>query len=221
MAVIFDIDDTLVHSGEIEATCFPRAVEAVLGPVRMRPHWGDYAYVTDRGILQGICADNDLPFNCEAEVRAKFHTLLAKELARTPEKCRAMAGAADMVAHLRRQDDLCIGLATGGWAPTAHLKLGTAGVSVGHVAFASADDAMILTEIMRTCFARIGAPIDHVVYVGDGAWDADACAALGWSFVAIGPALRAAGHRWVADYRGSAFLQHLSDIRAQAADGRW
>lgn len=38
--------------------------------------------------------------------------------------------------------------------------------------------------------AEIEGPIGAITYYGDGIWDREACAVLGWQFRSVGPALQ-------------------------------
>jgi GNAT superfamily N-acetyltransferase len=42
---------------------------------------------------------------------------------------------------------------------------------------------------MEIALSRLGSAFESVTYYGDGPWDRDACATLGWRFVPVGPAL--------------------------------
>ena len=52
IAVIFDIDGTLVESAGFEDDLYVAAVRDVLGDVCIRKTWNTYRHVTDTGILK-------------------------------------------------------------------------------------------------------------------------------------------------------------------------
>ena len=52
IAVIFDIDGTLVESSGFEDDLYVAAVRDVLGDVCIRKAWNTYRHVTDTGILK-------------------------------------------------------------------------------------------------------------------------------------------------------------------------
>jgi phosphoglycolate phosphatase-like HAD superfamily hydrolase len=77
-----------------------------------------------------------------------------------------------------------------GLEPTARLKLATAGVELGDVAFASAHDAPSKMEIMSIALTRAleAAQVSSfasLTYVGDSAVDAQSAQSLGFCFIGI------------------------------------
>ena len=58
IAVIFDIDGTLVESSGFEDDLYVAAVRDVLGDVCIRKSWSTYRHVTDTGILRQIMEEN-------------------------------------------------------------------------------------------------------------------------------------------------------------------
>ena len=58
IAVIFDIDGTLVESSRFEDDLYVAAVRDVLGDVCIRERWSTYRHVTDTGILRQIMEEN-------------------------------------------------------------------------------------------------------------------------------------------------------------------
>ena len=69
------------------------------------------------------------------------------------------------------------------------LKLETAGFEIDGVPIATSDDHVDRAEIMSLALSRLGSTFDSVTYYGDGVWDREASAALGWQFVPVGPTL--------------------------------
>ena len=94
-----------------------------------------------------------------------------------------------MLQSLNESDAHAVAIATGGWFESAVLKLDSAGLHRPGIPVATADDSWDRTEIMRIALARLGTGFESVTYYGDGPWDRAACEALGWRFVAVGPAL--------------------------------
>ena len=64
-----------------------------------------------------------------------------------------------------------MGVATGGWEPTARLKLAHVGIDAGRLGFASSSDARARTDIMRLAAQRAmqGRAFERATYFGDGA----------------------------------------------------
>jgi phosphoglycolate phosphatase-like HAD superfamily hydrolase len=109
-------------------------------------------------------------------------------LRRDSAAVREIAGAKRLVERLLVLPNVRVAIATGGWEPTARLKLQHVGIDVSGVGFASSSDAGARTDIMRLAAQRAlrGALPKRATYFGDGAWDRRASAELGYDFVAVG-----------------------------------
>jgi phosphoglycolate phosphatase-like HAD superfamily hydrolase len=212
MNLIFDIDGTLVQSYGFDTICYAQALQDVLGKVRLRPDWGDYADVTDRGIFQGICADNGLGALDETPLKTRFTALVADHLARDPSACLATPGAPALMADLTARPGINIGIATGGWGATARAKLTHAGVPFDPTCVFSTDHATARTEIMLACHRAIAQPNTPTIYIGDGTWDMAATADLGWNFIGIGPRLMGQCDYWLPDFTGTGFTELVHKI---------
>jgi phosphoglycolate phosphatase-like HAD superfamily hydrolase len=73
---------------------------------------------------------------------------------------------------------------------SARFKLASAGLPVGGIPWASADDASDRVEILRTAIQRAGrrysqVAFEKVVSIGDGVWDVRAAKALGIVFLGL------------------------------------
>ncbi len=189
-AIVFDIDGTLIQSASVDDALYKDAVRSVLGPVRFRPSQSDYEFVTDSGILRQILTDNSIPATaCRvSEIKSRFVGALTEHIAsRGP--FAEVPGARRFMASLRSSRDSAVAIATGGWREPAVLKLESAGFDCDGLTIATSDDSHERTAIMQTAVAKLGNGFRSVTYYGDGPWDRDACAILGWRFVAVGPAL--------------------------------
>lgn len=189
-AVIFDIDGTLLHSAAVDDALYREAVRRVLGQVQLRPSLHAYDSVTDAGILAQIFADNRIPAEQEPlqEVKSHFVDLLRGHVDEHGPFVE-IPGARDLLNSLRASTEHAVGIATGGWRESAVLKLKSAGLEFTDVPLATANDHHERTGIMELALTRLGNHFDSVTYYGDGPWDRDACRALGWEFVAVGPEL--------------------------------
>jgi phosphoglycolate phosphatase-like HAD superfamily hydrolase len=191
--VMFDIDGTLTESKAIDADCFVQAISEVLQLPAIDRDWSRYRHVTDSGIATEIIETNfgRPPLADELErIAQHFVALLSEKLAASPELCRPIGGAAEMLAGLSARNDVAVALATGGWSQSARLKLGFAGLNIDGAAFASADDSIERAQIMLIAKRRAIelhqiSDFDSFVYVGDGFWDFQASRALSISFIGI------------------------------------
>jgi GNAT superfamily N-acetyltransferase/phosphoglycolate phosphatase-like HAD superfamily hydrolase len=202
-ATIFDIDGTLLQSASVDDALYRDAVNTVLGSVRFRSSLHAYDYVTDTGILSQILEDNDIPAAAQVieDVRSHFVGLLQKHID-THGPFVEIPGASRMLRGLSESPLHAVAIATGGWRESAELKLQSAGIDYSNIPLATANDHHERTGIMQIALSQLGAGLKSVTYYGDGPWDQDACATLGWRFVSVGPELRGidsyVGHRPVA-----------------------
>lgn len=188
-AAIFDIDGTLIDSCEVDNAMYVEAIRHILGAsVRIRDAWELYDHVSDTGILADICGDNAMGYDdaLSDAIRDVFlHRLSAHMSVHGPY--REMPGALDYLHTLRQRPDVRIAYATGGWRASARLKLSSAGFPVQDIPLASANDHRDRRQIMRHALAQLEGPFESITYFGDGVWDRQATADLGWRFVAVGP----------------------------------
>ncbi len=189
-AVIFDIDGTLLHSAAVDDALYRKAVQTVLGDVRLRPALHDYPYVTDTGILRQILRDNALGTGRRPleEIRSVFVGFLEDHVDEHGPFAE-IPGARDFLDSLRASPSHAVAMATGGWRQSAEFKLSSAGFDVADIPLATADDHHERTAIMQIALDSLGAHFDSVTYYGDGPWDREACEQLGWRFVAVGAEL--------------------------------
>jgi phosphoglycolate phosphatase-like HAD superfamily hydrolase len=194
---VFDIDGTLTDTNAVDEECFLRAVADVLGLDAAGLRWSEAPHVTDSDLLRWLCQRYcDRPLR-EGEAEAtisRFLELLQRELRSAPERFRPMPGAPAVLEHLR-EFGWEVALATGGWEPSARLKLAAAGLAAEDLVLASASDAPTRPEILELAVRKTselrGEAFSRIVAIGDAAWDLDAAAALGWPFVGIASGERA------------------------------
>ncbi len=187
-AVLFDIDGTLLHSAAVDDALYRQAVYQVLGDVRLRPSLHHYEAITDTGVLGQILRDNDIPGDPVDDVRSVFVQLLERHVSAHGPFVE-IAGASNFLRRLESSLDHAVAFATGGWRESAMLKLDSAGLAWNGFPLASSNDHHERTSIMEIALSQLGRGFETVTYYGDGPWDRDACLALGWDFVAVGPEL--------------------------------
>lgn len=187
-AVIFDIDDTLLHSMADDDRLYRQAIRDIVGEVRFRDSLADYDHVSDTGILRQVLADNQLDDDVFDVIRERFLVSIEAHVAANGP-FREIAGARAVLERLRRSQQHEVALATGCWRRSAELKLRTAGFSFEDLPLATADDAMERVMIMQHALRSLPGTHESITYYGDGVWDQRACRELGWHFRAVGPAL--------------------------------
>jgi phosphoglycolate phosphatase-like HAD superfamily hydrolase len=210
--VVFDIDGTLLQTATIDEECYAEAIRQEWGFEGISTDWGAYEHSTDNAIAAEIfrARRGREPSDAElAGLRARFVDLLRRRAAVEPEQFRQTEGAAALLAYLPTVG-WPVAIATGGWTPSARLKLERAGIDHHAVPAAFACDARPRAEIIRLAVRRAaerpgGAARPSVGYVGDGTWDLRAARELGAGFVGVGTGdrgalLKAHGAAVVADF---------------------
>ncbi len=184
---VFDIDGTLTDTNAVDHECYVSAVLDVAG-LRVGDEWGGVDDVTDSNILRALWVrerSGPLPPSVERDVIARFVELLEREADERPDRFRPIGGATDVFARVTE-----LGwrpaMATGGWRPSARLKLARAGIPFESVPLASASEHALRADIIRHA---LGAPVGEspeAVYFGDRPWDLRAAHALGMPFIGVG-----------------------------------
>ena len=199
IAVIFDIDGTLVESFQFDGSIYVSAVKDVLGEVIMKDDWKHYENITDTGILRQIMDENKI---CEegqiGKVRKKFGELVRRYLENS--ECHPKKGAIGLIGNLLSDPRYKVGFATGGWRHTAEMKLQQAGFDLKNTVLFSSDDSDERVGIMKKCLLALGSCFNHVVYIGDAEWDIQAAETLGWHFIGVGARLEGKCEFWVEDF---------------------
>lgn len=200
IAVVFDVDGTLVKSEHLDAKYFVQALKDVAGDIYISDDWSCYKKVTDVGIMTEILEQNGYRDfgNVISKIRERFGKLLADFFASGGD-CIPVDGAQTFLAQLR-EAGFARGIATGGWGHTAVLKLDRAKVDIRGMPMSTSDHGTERTEIMLHCKAQLGCENSTMIYIGDGAWDRDASAELGWNFIGIGKKMKGKCEYWFQDF---------------------
>jgi len=189
-AVIFDIDGTLLESAAVDDALYREAVRQVLGDVQLRPSIHAYDYVTDAGIFAQILQDNAIEAEKDAQREIKEHFVNAlRSHVEHNGPFVEIPGASNLLRALRESAAHAVAIATGGWRESAEFKLQSAGLDYSNFPLATANDHHERTAIMEIALSRLGQQFDSITYYGDGPWDREACAALDWRFIPVGPEL--------------------------------
>ena len=128
--VVFDIDGTLTDTNDVDDECFRRAVADIFALAYASVDWSNAPHITDSALARWLCQTNCRRDASDAELAgltSHFVDLLRQELARAPASFSAIPGARGLFAELRAAG-WSVALATGGWLPSATLKLRAAGL---------------------------------------------------------------------------------------------
>ncbi|MCF6443017.1 HAD hydrolase-like protein [Pseudoalteromonas luteoviolacea] len=184
--VMFDIDDTLVQSYDLDSECFIQAVKEVTG-LDIDTNWSRYEHVTDSGILNQFFKEKNIE-NTElifAQIKRVFLSKIQTRITNNP--ILEIPGSRKFISSLKEMDNVVISLATGGWYESAILKLESAGIDISNIFIASANDHYSRIEIMKIAEKRaVKEESLSFTYFGDGCWDLKACKELGVNFVLVG-----------------------------------
>jgi phosphoglycolate phosphatase-like HAD superfamily hydrolase len=191
--IVFDIDGTLTDTMEEDTAAFLRSFDEVFGFKNVNSEWSCYRNPTDAGIFREVFESRAGRAPSAGEAR-KFVDHFV-ELLRSGAEGRpyaAIPGAPELLVQLTQSPNYQIALATGCWSESARIKMTSAGMSYGDYPSASADDAAEREVIIELAIERATRSVDQqiagAVYVGDGIWDAHACAKFGIPFIGIGAA---------------------------------
>jgi Predicted phosphatases len=194
---IFDIDGTLTDTNGVDDECYRTTIADTLGLSPEAIDWSGAAHVTDSEIFRWLCAahQRSVPSPGEmARARSQFVERLTAALEHAPMRFASIVGAPTMLRELVERG-WCVAVATGGWGPSARLKLRVAELAIDDAVLACADDARSRADIVQLARERAAAfyqrRFDRVVSVGDGVWDVETAIVLGLPFVGIARGARA------------------------------
>jgi phosphoglycolate phosphatase-like HAD superfamily hydrolase len=223
---VFDIDGTLTDTNRVDHECYVVAVREVLG-WQVGDDWGGVEDVTDSNILRELWRrqyKEVIPDHVEQAVIALFVDLLQVEARRYPDRFRPIPGARDVFTRLA-EIGWSSAMATGGWRPSAELKLWTASVPFEGVPLASASDRILRTDIIRHALGSMEEQGATAVYVGDRPWDVRAAQALGMGFLGVGRGTaadelqKAGAGVMIEDLRDTGLLERSLQAAIDAAPG--
>ena len=193
--IIFDIDGTLTDTTEIDDRCFTQAIEDIFGFRSFETNYGHYENTTDSGIIDQLFREREgRSFTTEERDKfiSHFCNLLEEAYAKDKHHFREINKAGKILDVLCQQEDLSIGLATGGWRESATFKLRCAGINIdGCTAASFAQDAMARRDIIGATIRKMDEHHQQqmtpagIIYVGDGNWDYQATRQLGIGFIGI------------------------------------
>lgn len=193
--IIFDIDGTLTNTTEIDDLCYTQAIAETFGFSNFNTNYGHYENTTDSGILNQLslerrnrpCTVTELENFIDC-----FCNLLERAYEKQPHYFQEIPKACSIISSLVRNEDLRIGLATGGWKQSALFKLQCAGIDIEGCSAASfAQDAFARRDIIGHTISKMNKrhntipDLSDIIYVGDGNWDYQATLQLGIKFIGI------------------------------------
>jgi len=146
---------------------------------------------------------------------------------RNPELFEEVPGAVNMVEYLQREEDILLGIGTGGWRQPAMVKLKHLKFDTNDMFMSFADGHYTRESILNASIDLAKAQhtnIERVVYVGDASWDVKTTRNLNMPFIGIRKegdldALKNMGASYVLkDYlEHQKFLEYLQEATAPKA----
>jgi phosphoglycolate phosphatase-like HAD superfamily hydrolase/protein-L-isoaspartate O-methyltransferase len=190
---IFDIDGTLTKTNDVDTQCFVKAFALEFGIENINTDWASYGHTTDSGITLQIFQEflGRVPKESElSRFQHRFVDLLQECYTGDNTLFAEIPGAAVMLRKLREAEDWAIAFATGGWCASACMKLDNAGLNIGQLPTASADDGISREDIVKTAISRAKAvyaqsDFEKIVCIGDGIWDVLTAVQLQLNFVGV------------------------------------
>jgi phosphoglycolate phosphatase-like HAD superfamily hydrolase len=209
--VLFDVDGTLCDTDEVDGRCYREAAGVALGLPPEHIDWSEAPDRTDSGIARWLWTvfRKRAPTSEEQLLlRRDFVERLRSELLLRPSRFGCIPGAPRLVRELS-DSGIPTGIGTGGWRPSAELKLTAAGLDAS-ILHATADDHETRTAIFSLARLRTAGTAwkGRTLLIGDSVWDVDTARRLEWGFLGVGSgaaaeALRSAGAaRVIPDYQG-------------------
>jgi beta-phosphoglucomutase-like phosphatase (HAD superfamily) len=189
LCVLFDVDGTLCDTSLVDDLCYRQAAAAALQITPEEADWSHAPHRTDSGIARWLWQRyrNRPPTREErVAVRRAFVRRLEEERLANPERFRCISGAPRFVEDLRRFN-VRVGIGTGGWRPSAELKLAASGLDPA-LLHATADDHETRDEIFLLAWSRAmdgSARPATTLLIGDSICDVDTARRLGWRFLGI------------------------------------
>ena len=191
--VVFDIDGTLTETFRFDVEMYTLAVGEELDLPNIAETWTACAQVTDTGICRELFRRRHgrevEPARMQA-AKERFVEMLRRGAEADPSRITSVPGASEIVEMLCTHESWRPALATGGWRPSALLKLAHAGFNVDGLPLATSDECESRVDIVGEAIRRARATwnvaeFERVVCVGDGAWDVTAARELGFGFIGV------------------------------------
>jgi len=191
--LVFDLDGTLTDTMGDDDRLFVDALREVAGVTDQIPPWESFPEVTDPAIVRALTGQGQGSRSRDMammEVRTTFCMMWKQSLDSGALTVRPIAGAREIFAEADTKPGFASAIATGGWEPTARMKLLAAGFPADDLVLATADQAEERASIIRAA-SRLKASnlgiseFSATIVIGDGVWDARAAREIGAGFIAV------------------------------------
>jgi len=189
--ILFDVDGTLVHSDRRDSKAFAQSYEDIFGKAFPSINWAHYPQVTDE-VIFGTVFQKHFGRKPTQEERLRFLETYVKGIEhnrlQTPDVFCQVPHACRAVQQLLALEGYCVGIATGGWARPAQVKLRHIGIDYQQLYCGYADNNFTREAILQQAMDvanKKHTSIERIVYVGDADWDVKTTRAMQIPFVGI------------------------------------
>ena len=188
MVIVFDVDGTLIGGEEQDWPSFDAALESEFGFRPDETFWKQVHEITGRSIIQKAAefVGREHSEELESRLRAAYLSNLRKAAPFKDTVFQPKPGAIEILSLLKLTPVFDVAIATGDFKETSQFKLGSAGLDIRGIPYASCSDAFARKDIISEAVERAGAQIVDAVYIGDGPWDLRASQQLEIPFIGTG-----------------------------------
>ncbi len=226
IAVIFDIDGTLVYSERKDSQTFAATYERIYGKPFPTIDWKQFPHVTDTAIFKTVINQHfDRPV--EAIEVDYFQQQYVRSLnirrKENPHHYKAIPYARNMLSRLKNEGRYEIAIATGGWSLPAHVKLDHIDIDASSLKISAADGKETREAILQEAIHSLNGAMNNikkVVYIGDAEWDVHTTRNMQLSFVGVrwrgdfGTLKQEGATQVIQDYRGyNDFLSAIENAK--------
>lgn len=189
--VLFDIDGTILRSEGAGVAAMLCAFTLIHGDRGFTFEGLEIAGALDRLLFNRLMAQHDLPSHDEAHDHFRMTYRLELERTLSPERVRRMPGVLELALALI-QRDVAVGLLTGNYEETAHIKIRAAGIDPGVFPFgAFGSDGASRRHLTPVAMTRAHAhhgrafAANRVTIIGDTPSDVDCAKAHGCRSIGV------------------------------------
>jgi phosphoglycolate phosphatase-like HAD superfamily hydrolase len=207
--VVFDLDGTLLDTGEVDSDCYAAACRDELGIDFSAIDWTTFEHMTDSAIAEQLLRTQERAEPDRLDrFRCTFFDLLIRAASSDPRSFQAVAGAESLLERLTPRG-WRVAIATGSWKRSADIKISASGGFLAGFPMATSDHHRSREELIRHAIELASRhyrvrSFSRIVSVGDAPWDVRTAHHLALPFIGVGrgprrDALLACGARHVLD----------------------
>ena len=187
-AFLFDLDGTLTQTFYGSDTSFLKAISRQLDVDPNYAYWKDCPHLTDEYVLHFMFRQvlgRDANAKERAQMQHDFLQELQAKQQADPAFFEEIPGALNFTQQLMNQQ-ITIGVATGGWQHVARYKLDLAGFSAD-IPLIGSDQYPTKKEFLQALKTEVCADLapHDCIYIGDSPYDLRAAHELGMQFIGI------------------------------------